>query len=49
MKNILAGEKKYEKGYIKVSHEYLDKEAEKRRLEYISNKRRSVWMYVDSF
>ena len=32
MKNILAGEKKYEKGYIKVSHEYLDKEAEKRRL-----------------
>ena len=39
MKNILAGEKKYEKGYIKVSHEYLDKEAEKRRLEYISNKK----------
>ena len=39
MKNVLAGEKKYEKGYIKVSHEYLDKEAEKRRLEYISNKK----------
>ena len=39
MKNILAGEKRYEKGYIKVSHEYLDKEAEKRRLEYISNKK----------
>ena len=39
MKNILAGEKKYEKGYIKVSYEYLDKEAEKRRLEYISNKK----------
>ena len=39
MKNILVGEKRYEKGYIKVSHEYLDKEAEKRRLEYISNKK----------
>ena len=39
MKNILAGEKKYEKGYMKVSHEYLDEEAEKRRLEYISNKK----------
>ena len=26
MKNILAGEKRYEKGYIKVSHEYLDEE-----------------------
>lgn len=39
MKNILTGEKRYEKGYIKVSHEYLDEEAEKRRLEYISNKK----------
>ena len=39
MKNILAGEKKYENGYIKVSYEYLDKEAEKRKLENISNKK----------
>ena len=39
MKNILAGEKKYEKGYIKVSHEYLDEEETQNTLYYIINKK----------
>ncbi len=37
--SILTGKIKYERGYTKVSHEYLDEEDEKRRLEYISNKK----------
>ena len=37
--SIVASKNKYEKGYIKVSHECLDEEDEKRRLEYISNKK----------
>ena len=36
--SIVASKNKYEKGYIKVSHEYLDEESEKRRIEYILNK-----------
>ena len=39
MKNILAGEKRYEKGYIKVSHEYLDEEEIQDTLYYIINKK----------
>ena len=39
MKNILTGEKRYEKGYIKVSHEYLDEEETQDTLYYIINKK----------